>query len=57
VVCSDVRFRIDRLFREAGISIAYPQRDIHLDTLSPIQVSLVEPGHAGRDVTDRPHLP
>ena len=57
VVCSDIRFRIDRLFREAGISIAYPQRDIHLDTLSPIQVSLVEPGHAGRDVTDRPHLP
>ncbi len=28
---SDIRFTIDRLFRENGISIAFPQRDIHLD--------------------------
>jgi len=31
VVKSDVRFRIDDLFNEAGIVIAFPQRDIHVD--------------------------
>ncbi|MFG0315709.1 MAG: mechanosensitive ion channel family protein, partial [Planctomycetota bacterium JB042] len=35
---SDVRFRIDGLFREAGIVIAFPQRDVHLDTARPLQV-------------------
>lgn len=29
-VLSDMRYQIDRLFREGGIEIAYPQRDIHL---------------------------
>ncbi len=28
---SDIRFTIDRLFRENGITIAFPQRDIHID--------------------------
>lgn len=28
---SDLRYRIDELFREAGVVIAFPQRDIHLD--------------------------
>jgi len=28
---SDIRFRIDDLFRENGITIAFPQRDVHLD--------------------------
>jgi len=31
VVKSDIRFKIDELFNEAGIVIAFPQRDIHLD--------------------------
>lgn len=30
-VKSEVRFRIDALFNEAGIVIAFPQRDVHLD--------------------------
>ena len=30
-VRSDLRFRITELFDEAGIVIAFPQRDIHLD--------------------------
>lgn len=38
---SDVRFHIDRVFREAGIVIAFPQRDIHLDTSRPLQFELV----------------
>src|SRR5262249_44000116 len=29
-VASDVRFQIDDLFREEGIVLAYPQRDVHL---------------------------
>ena len=28
---SDLRFRIDALFREHGVTIAFPQRDVHLD--------------------------
>ncbi len=38
---SDVRYRIDHLFRDAGITIAFPQRDLHLDTVAPLDVRLV----------------
>jgi small-conductance mechanosensitive channel len=44
---SDVRFRIDDVFREAGIVIAFPQRDVHLDSASPIEVRVV--GEGGDD--------
>ena len=30
-VKSDIRFRIEELFNEAGIVIAFPQRDVHMD--------------------------
>lgn len=40
-VTSDLRFSIDALFAEAGITIAFPQRDIHLDTLKPLEVKVV----------------
>jgi len=33
---------IEREFREAGINIAFPQRDIHLDTSGPLEVRLVK---------------
>jgi potassium efflux system protein len=39
---SDIRYRIDDLFREAGIVIAFPQRDVHLDTVRPIEVRLMD---------------
>jgi small-conductance mechanosensitive channel len=32
MVKSDIRFRIDQLFRENNISIPFPQRDVHLFT-------------------------
>lgn len=48
VVCSDIRFRIDKLFREAGISIAFPQRDLHIDSIRPVQVEIV-PGDGKQD--------
>jgi small-conductance mechanosensitive channel len=38
---SDLRFRLDERFREEGITIAFPQRDLHLDTLRPLDVHLV----------------
>lgn len=34
---SDVRFRIDELFRENGITIAFPQRDVHFYSDKPLQ--------------------
>jgi potassium efflux system protein len=37
---SDVRFAIDREFNKAGIVIAFPQRDVHLDVVTPIPVQL-----------------
>jgi small-conductance mechanosensitive channel len=40
-VRSDLRFRIEELFRENGITIAFPQRDVHLDSLSPLQVRMI----------------
>ncbi|GAB4108313.1 MAG: mechanosensitive ion channel [Phycisphaeraceae bacterium] len=42
MIQSDVRFRFDQLCREAGIVIAFPQRDVHLDTLRPLEVKLVD---------------
>lgn len=42
MVESDLRLRMNELFKEAGIVVAFPQRDIHLDTLSPLRVEMVE---------------
>ncbi|MBW2500080.1 MAG: mechanosensitive ion channel [Deltaproteobacteria bacterium] len=42
IVESHVRFRIDDLFREHEIVIAFPQRDVHLDSVSPIEVRLTD---------------
>lgn len=39
-IASEVRHTIDHLFEQANITIAYPQRDVHLDTLKPIEVNL-----------------
>lgn len=41
VICSELRFRIDELFREAQITISFPQRDVHLDSVRPIEVKMV----------------
>lgn len=48
---SDIRHQIDHLFREAGIVIAFPQRDVHLDSTSPIAIRLLPDGEdsLGRD--------
>lgn len=41
MVESDVHERIDELFREAGLVIAFPQRDVHLDAARPLEIQLV----------------
>ena len=41
LVRSALRFRIDQMFREAGLVIAFPQRDVHLDTTQPLQIEMV----------------
>ena len=47
---SDVRFRIDEAFRRAEITIAFPQRDVHLDSIAPVEVRLLEPRPRGGSV-------
>lgn len=42
-VRSEIRVAIDDAFREAGIVIAFPQRDVHIDMQSPIEVRLANP--------------
>jgi len=45
MIRSDLRFQIDALFSEHGITIAFPQRDVHLDSLRPVQIELINPQH------------
>ena len=40
-VMSDLRFMIEKQLGEAGVVIAYPQRDVHLDSAAPLRVALV----------------
>lgn len=42
ILRSQVRFRIDEMFAENNIVIAFPQRDLHMDTLSPLDIRLVD---------------
>jgi potassium efflux system protein len=44
---------IDRKFREAGISMAFPQRDVHLDAVKPLEVRIVEQDN---DITGQPFV-
>lgn len=40
---SDVRRKIDEVLRANDITVAFPQRDVHVDLKDPIQISLKEP--------------
>ena len=40
-VQSRVRFRLDDLFREHDLVIAFPQRDVHLDSVAPLEVRVL----------------
>ena len=39
---SDIRYAIVDAFTKAGIVIAFPQRDIHIDASQPLQLQLVD---------------
>ncbi|UCF32748.1 MAG: mechanosensitive ion channel [Phycisphaerales bacterium] len=51
IVESDIRYMVDALFREAGIVIAFPQRDVHLDSREPIRVQFLQNSEA-REATE-----
>ncbi len=38
---SSIRFRITELFDQNGIVIAFPQRDVHLDSSSPLEIRMI----------------
>lgn len=40
VICSDIRFALDAGFRAEGVTIAFPQRDVHLFTEKPLSVAI-----------------
>jgi potassium-dependent mechanosensitive channel len=39
-LASDLRYMIDKALAEAGITIAFPQRDIHFDRDVPLRVEI-----------------
>lgn len=45
-VQSDIRVAVDRLFREGEIVVAFPQRDVHLDSSRPLEIRLTGQGSA-----------
>ena len=48
VTSSEVRQLVNTVFEEEGIVVAFPQRDVHLDTSQPLQINLQQ---------DRPAAP
>lgn len=42
IVASELRLEINRRFNEAGIVVAFPQRDIHFDASEPLSIKMVE---------------
>ena len=43
-IASDLRYMINKAFSEHGIVMAFPQRDVHVDTSKPLQVRLLAEG-------------
>ena len=41
VIASDLRYMINKTLAEQGIVIAFPQRDIHLDSSRPLEVRVI----------------
>lgn len=45
-----VRLRIDSMFREADIVIAFPQRDLHIQIPNPIDLRIVGSGPTADEI-------
>ncbi len=43
VVDSELRLQINRQLNEAGVVVAFPQRDLHIDTTKPLEIKMMEP--------------
>ena len=43
IVTHELNMAIERAFRERGIKVSYPQRDVHLSTDSPLEVVMKSP--------------
>jgi potassium efflux system protein len=48
---------IDKEFRQAGITIAFPQRDVHLDATGPLEVRVVSEELSGSKADKRSSVP
>ena len=48
-VWHDLHMAIDKAFRAAGITIAFPQRDTHLKTREPLDIRILPADEAGRE--------
>jgi small-conductance mechanosensitive channel len=48
---SELRFAIDELFSARGIVMAYPQRDVHLNVLRPVEVRLAQPASSAQPIS------
>jgi len=53
-VIDALNMSIDRAFRQAGVTIAFPQRDIHLNAPASIDVRLLAPDRAAPGATAPP---
>lgn len=51
---SDLHLAIDGKFRAAALALAFPQRDVHLDTPAPLAVRIVREEQAQRDGSSSP---
>ena len=50
---SDIRFRIEELFRENEITVAFPQRDVHLFPAAPLSVRVEQARPPRGEESDR----
>ncbi len=44
---SEIRFQVEEEFGKAGIGIAFPQRDVHIDSARPLRVEVVATAAGG----------
>jgi small-conductance mechanosensitive channel len=44
IIVSEIRHRISEALARAGMVIAFPQRDVHIDAQGPIAVKIIPPG-------------
>jgi small-conductance mechanosensitive channel len=49
---SELRYKIDELFRAHHIVIAFPQRDVHLDSVKPVEVRIVQTDNNTKEIAD-----